>query len=331
MSAVPADAEETQGWPAGVEKVEYPCTADSSLQPAMVYAPKAEKLKPLLVGLHTWSGDYTQTSGKHYANWCIAKGWAFIHPHFRGPNWTPDAMGSELAVQDILDAVEYVKKTTPIDPDRIYLIGASGGGYGALLMAGRAPRVWAGVSAWCPISDLNKWHAECKLARRGYFKHIEKAAQGVPDGENDAARECRKRSALTYLSAANGLALDIATGIHDGHSGSVPVSHTLEAFNEVAAAADKLSAEEIKAFVEQEAVPAHLQRDVADPLYGRKTPLFRRTSANVRVTIFEGGHEIIQPAALHWLEQQRKGKPAVWKTPDSPGATISDAASKVEK
>ena len=58
--------------------------------------------------------------------------------------------------------VDFAKKKTRIDKKRILLVGTSGGGYMSLLMAGRAPNLWAGVSAWVPISDLAAWHSETK-------------------------------------------------------------------------------------------------------------------------------------------------------------------------
>jgi hypothetical protein len=38
--------------------------------------------------------------------------------------------------------------------------------------------------------------------------------------------------------------------------------------------------------------------------------LFRRSSGNVRVTVFEGGHDSEPSASLEWLTRQRKGQPA---------------------
>ena len=40
--------------------------------------------------------------------------------------------------------------------------------------------------------------------------------------------------------------------------------------------------------------------------------VFRKASENTRITIFQGGHEIVQRAALNWLAKQRKGSPALW-------------------
>jgi len=60
------------------------------------------------------------------------------------------------------------------------LIGGYGGGYAALLMAGRHPEIWAGVSAWCPISDIEAWYAESKTSQSGYAENIEKSCSGNP-------------------------------------------------------------------------------------------------------------------------------------------------------
>jgi hypothetical protein len=52
-------------------------------------------------------------------------------------------------------------------------------------------------------------------------------------------------------------------------------------------------------------VPAHLQGEaVDDPSYGARRVLFRRASGKARVTIFEGGHEVVEAAALAWLVAQ---------------------------
>jgi len=58
--------------------------------------------------------------------------------------------------------------------------------------------------------------------------------------------------------------------------------------------------------VRDEAVPQELLTDKSDPYYGDKRVLLRRQSNNARITIFDGGHEIIPNAALHWLQQQVK-------------------------
>jgi dienelactone hydrolase len=287
--------------------VQIECPADHTQQPALFYAPPGQTAPaPLLVGLHTWSAGYTQSDSAAYATWCIQKGWAFVAPHFRGPNGKPQATGSELAVADVLAAVEYAKAHAKVDPKRVYLVGASGGGHMALLMAGRAPGVWAAVSAWVPISDLAAWHRQCTAAGLGYAKQIAASCGGAPGASAAVDLEYRSRSPLTWLAAAKDVPLDINAGIRDGHGGSVPISHSLNAFNLLAAEADRLAEADIQYLVEKAEVPPHLQRKIEDPLYGGNVPLLRRTSGKTRVTIFKGGHQIVVRAALSWLQKQQK-------------------------
>jgi len=295
-----------KGWPAEVVELQYPSSADNTNQPAVFFKPEKDEAVPLLVGLHTWSGNYRQGGSIPYVKWCIEKKWAFIHPDFRGPNSNPKACGSEFVVKDIVSAVNFAKQAANIDDRRIYLVGVSGGGYASLLMAGRTPDIWAGVSAWASISDLKAWHAECKEKGRGYFKHIEKSCGGPPGTNAEVDKEYVKRSAITYLKDAKGLPLQICTGIHDGYKGSVPISHTLLAFNEVADEKDRLTKEQVAYFVKNRKVPQELQTDIQDADFGAKSPLFRRSSGKAHVTVFEGGHEIISNAALKWLEKQKK-------------------------
>jgi dipeptidyl aminopeptidase/acylaminoacyl peptidase len=148
------------GWNRAVRDVTYPTDADGTRQPMMFYAPRTDDARPLLVALHSWSATYRQGASAICAEWAIANDWAFIHPHFRGRNVRPEATGSELVIADVLSAIDYAKQNARVDERRIYSVGWSGVGHLALLLAGREPAIWAGVSAWVPISDLNAWYRE---------------------------------------------------------------------------------------------------------------------------------------------------------------------------
>jgi dienelactone hydrolase len=294
-------------WPDQIKTVKYRTSApDKTLQSAYYYTPDATEPRPLLVGLHPWSSGYTSSFGIDYANWCIQKGWVFIYPDFRGPNTNPKATGSEYVVADIISAVSYAKQQDLVDESRIYLIGVSGGGHCSLLMAGRAPGIWAGVSAWVPIYSVVDWYNDCTERGNKYAVDTVNSIGGVPVAGSSAEAEALMRSPCSYLSNAIGFPVDINAGIHDGHTGSVPIRHTLQAFNHLAKPSHRLTEAQIDYFVKNQAVPQGCKTAVADPLYGEKKVLFRRQSNNARVTIFEGGHEIIPIAALTWLAKQRR-------------------------
>ncbi len=304
--------EQAATWPPEVSEVSVISSLDGAGQKAMFWTPPADEPRPLLVALHTWSGDHRQPESINYWQDCRERGWVFMHPDFRGPNVQPLACGSEAAVQDVLDAVEYAKAHAMVDTSRIYLVGCSGGGYLTLLMAGRHPEVWAAASAWVPISDLAAWHAQCSGTdnpQRGYAENMEAVCGGAPGASSAVDSSYAQRSALTWLHRAAGLKLEINAGIHDGHTGSVPVSHSLRAFNCLAAANGRpelaLTDPQIEWITTRESLPEELNGQADnDSLYGERGVLFRRQAGPARVTLFEGGHEIIYRAALAWLDSQ---------------------------
>ena len=292
--------------------VDVTSSQDGSLQKVIYWRPEsaAHDAKgpavPLIVFLHSWSGGFEQ--GPPWIDRAKKLGWVLVAPDFRGPNSRPEACASDLASQDILDAVAYARRDARIDTSRIYLVGGSGGGHMALVMAARAPELWAAVSAWVPITDLATWHAESKTRKNNYAKMLEQSCGGAPGPATEAAY--RHRSPLFHLAAAKSVPLDINTGIHDGHTGSVPVSHSLRAFNVLAAPDKQISTEDIDFMVREQKIPSTLAAETQVDPEREKATLFRRSSGNTRVTVFEGGHESESSSAVLWLSRQRKGQPA---------------------
>ncbi len=281
----------------------------------------------LLVFLHSWSGGFEQ--GLSFVSLAKKMGWAFIAPDFRGPNNRPEACASELASQDVLDAVQYATAHARIDPNRIYLYGNSGGGHMALVMATRAPDLWAGVSSWVPISDLAAWHAESTDRKNNYAKMLEKSCGGPPSSETE--KEYRARSPLFHLAAAKSIPLDLNTGIHDGHTGSVPVSHSLHAFNALADAssnsARKIGEADITSMVREQRIPTGLASDHLPDPERQRAVLFRRVAGQARISVFDGGHDSEGAAAISWLARQRRGQPANFTLGTAP-ASAAEAVAK---
>ena len=290
----------------------YPCKFDQTMQPAKFFPAEGSAPRPLVVCLHTWSFDQ---NGSHdrYAELAKIKNWHMIFPKFRGPNWLPEGCGSDLVVSDLEDAVAFVKNTVAVDPARVYLTGGSGGGHCSLLLAGRRPDLWTAVSSWCPISDIARWHRESRRLGHGYADHIESACGGIPAESEPAMKEARLRSPLTWLpNAAGVLPVDIGTGIHDGHTGSVPVGQAIRAYNILAAPEDRISDADIAFIEDNEKIPPHLAAKEHDPAYGEHTVYLRKQSRKVRLTLFEGGHDILPESAFEWLDRQVSGRAPDW-------------------
>lgn len=312
-------SEPVKDYPSEIAEITYPVPEDSSEQPALFWKPELRKgeTAPLLVALHTWSGNHRQAGGETaYAKWCLANDWIFIHPNFRGPNKTPEAMGSDLVIADIRAAVEWAKANAPVNDSRIYAIGVSGGGHASLLVAGRLSEIWAGVSAWCGISDIAAWHQQTSESGRGkYAENIEAALGGPPLPQSPELEDARHRSPLTWLEQAAEVPLDIAHGIHDGRTGSVPFTHSLRAWNAVVPDENRIPEDSIDTFYQTQQFPGAERTPQEDPLFRGREIHFREQHENTRVTVFEGGHEIVHHAALNWLAAQRKGEPTDWDPP----------------
>ncbi|MBE6374926.1 MAG: hypothetical protein E7050_00530 [Lentisphaerae bacterium] len=302
-----------------LQTISYLSREDNSMQPVLFRPAEGSEPRPLAVCLHTWSYGI-EPPYDHFVTRCKERNWHFIYPLFRGPNKTPEACGSDLVVSDLECAVEFVRKNYPVDESRIYLVGGSGGGHAALLMAGRRPEIWTAVSAWCPITDIARWCEEISKMKpnpedKSYDYNIMCACGGDPAVVPEAARQAAHRSPITHLPGARGKGIvEIATGIHDGHPG-VPVSHAVRAFNALAAPEYRISDEDMAYMDKNEAVPEHLKyKGEDDPAFGPCKVLFRRVSGKVRLTLFEGGHSLLPGPAFGFLEQQERGKEPVWNS-----------------
>ena len=284
---------------------------DGEEQSLLYWAPDgaSESATPLFVFLHSWSSDYLQDNTKWFVE-CERRKWIWVHPDFRGVNQSPKACGSEFARQDILDAIRFARDTWKVDDERIYLAGVSGGGHMSLLMAGHHPEQFSAVSSWVGPNDLADWHRfHVKDGKPQKYAQMIEASLGGPPGASQAIDDdYRDRSPVFQLSRVADLPVSIWAGVKDGHTGSVPISHSLRAFNTIASAhgTSQITQQEIEALSVRMRLPNPTESDSAEDLtLGRKIQL-RRTSGRSVVTIFEGGHESVPEAAFAWLEQQRR-------------------------
>ncbi|MEW6753195.1 MAG: alpha/beta fold hydrolase [Candidatus Latescibacterota bacterium] len=209
--------------PAGMREVEVTSTLDGSQEKCLVYRPAGSSRAPLLVGLHTWSADrFSQVEAMLPR--CRQRRWALILPEFRGPNLTTNprarqAGGSPLARQDIVDALDWAVTHEGVDEAHVFLLGGSGGGHMALLMAAHAPHRFTGISAWVPITDLAAWHGQ----NPRYAPHVEAVCGGPPGAGPQVDREYRQRSPVAHLEAMRAATLSVHHGRRDP---SVPYTHT---------------------------------------------------------------------------------------------------------
>ncbi len=196
-------------------------TLDGSMQPSLFYKSESAEKRPLLVGLHTWSYDrFNQI--KNMLPVAEEHDFNLLLPEFRGKNLAEnphcrEACGSELAKQDIQDAIDYVIAHENVDPENVFLLGLSGGGHMALLMAGKCPEYFKAIGAFVPITDLRDWIEESKSYRPRVIACC---------GEDE--QELLKRSPIYYLDTIAKANLKIFHGKFDS---VVPVMHSIKFFN----------------------------------------------------------------------------------------------------
>lgn len=197
-------------------------TLDGTMQPSLFYKSSNNK-RPLLVGLHTWSYDrFNQIN--NMLPYAEKYDFNLLLPEFRGPNIKTNpsctkACGSDYAKQDIIDAIEYVKENENIDIDNIFLLGASGGGHMALLMAGFCPEYFRAIASFVPITELHKW-----IEANPYYR------ENVLACCIDDKDEMKKRSPMSYLDSISKANLKIFHGKFDN---TVPVSQSIVLYNEL--------------------------------------------------------------------------------------------------
>ncbi len=289
------------GWNKEVKVVEIRSSGDGSLQKAYFYASADGRRQPLTVSLHTWSGDYTQNDP--LVKQCLLNDWNYIHPDFRGPNWTAPACGSPLVLSDIDDAIQYAIDHGNVNPDEIHVIGVSGGGYATLMAFLNTRHKVKSFNAWAPISDLERWYYESAGRGNNYAKHILKCTSSE-NGKLDV-KEARKRSPM-YMeipeNAANRGKLYIYEGIHDGYTGSVPVTQSFIFYNRMVRALgggkkDVVSkGDMLKMVTMQLYIPDQHEGYIAD-----RRIHYKRNFKNLQLLIFEGGHEMLPAVAFDYI------------------------------
>jgi poly(3-hydroxybutyrate) depolymerase len=294
-----------------LSEIRVTSSLDGTEQPSQIWAPDRAQTTPapLLVSLHSWSYGYRQDRSP-WVREAQARGWIYLQPDFRGRNDHPEACGSELARQDIIDALDWVLDHYAVDESRIYLAGASGGGHMTMLMSGYYADRFSAASAWVGISDLAAWygfHLKDGVPQR-YARMVAACCGGAPGDSDSVDAEYRARSPIHHLGGVGDLHIDLNAGVQDGKTGSVPIVHSLNAFNVIAESNGHavIPESEIRELWTAGRLSSPTESDLQEDVAFPREIVLRRTAGNARVTIFDGGHEALPEAACEWLSRQRR-------------------------
>lgn len=283
-------------WPEGFEVVSIESSLDHQFQNAYFLKSMASAPQPLIVSLHTWSGDYRQKDD--LAKLCKKRGLNYIHPNFRGANNSTAACCSELALGDIDDAISYAITHANVDTSKIYVMGVSGGGYATLSTFMKSKHQIAKFSAWASISDLGSWYMENVIRKAKYASDIMACTGSIGNLDVVSANQRSPLFMRTPVQKLNNSKLSIYVGVYDGLQGSVSIAQSINFYNKIVAdlktkEASKYVSEHEKLFLLENRSPLGEFGKIAS-----RTICLKKELKNLSLTIFEGEHEMLVEYAL---------------------------------
>lgn len=281
------------GWPAGFVLLDIP-DSDGDFG---VYRRARQPHRPLVIALHTWSGDGLQRNFSLLEQ-AELMDWNYFHPDLGGPNDDPQTCCSELLLRRLDRAVSFAVSVTGGLRDDVHIVGASGGGYTALCYFMSAVDHVASIHAWVPITDLVAWHHE-SIARGTGFDEDILACTNSESGLD--VQEAERRSPLHMVrpDAAPVIPLGLYAGIHDGHEGSVPTTHALRMFDRLAQDSHEPP---LPTPLFDAVAAADTESLVMQGMIGDRAVWLDEHRATMSLTIFEGGHELLDRAAALRIE-----------------------------
>lgn len=288
-------------WGSDFEIIRTQNPQDNAYQQSYYRKTRSERLQPLVVSLHTWSGSFAQKD--ELAKLVAEQDWNYVHPDFRGPNNIAEACLSDLALADIDEAISYSIERGGVDRDNIFIVGVSGGGYATLGTFLKSKHEIKAFLSWSPISDLEAWYYQ-SLAKseRKYAQDIIKCTGSISSLDSSKARE---RSPIFWnMNGSSKRHLEIYSGINDGHSGSVPISHSIRFYNKIARFQEYariISGAEI-----EDLLTRNIDQSDRTIFLDDRAVFFRRSSGPVSITIFDGGHEILPEYTVHRIGELSK-------------------------
>jgi len=276
-------------WRKSLKKIAIASSSDKKIQRAFYFKAIGEDKRPLLVSLHTWSGDYRQKDP--LAEFAVKNNWNYLHPDFRGPNCTKDACLSEKAVKDIDDAIQYAITGGNVDKSNIFIVGVSGGAYATIGYFLKGKYTAKAYMAWAPITDLVSWYWQSKNRKSKYAQDILKCTSSS-NGALDV-KEAKKRSPIYWkVTRRDNSILEIYAGINDGYTGSVPISHSILFFNRLV---NVYGLKEMR--VPESDIVKLLTKSIENiPKLGKignRKVLYVKNTPAISLVIFDGTHEML--------------------------------------
>jgi hypothetical protein len=158
-----------------------------------------------------------------------------------------------------------------------------------------------------PVTDIEAWFYQSLSREPRYALDIVLATAGTNSTTGNMyfdKEEARRRSPMymsTPVSQRQNSKLLIFAGIHDGYTGSIPISQSLLFYNKVVMDFDSTSTQslvpdkDIITLLANRLIPSEDYPEIA----GREIHYFKNYRNNIFVIIFEGSHEMLPEVVLN--------------------------------
>lgn len=282
-------------WPSQARLIEIISSIDQSPQKCYLYKSSAQSKEPLIISLHTWGGNYAQRDP--ILKYCVEENVNYLHPDFRGPNNNPTAAGSYLAIQDIDDAIQWAIDSLRVDTEDIHIIGVSGGGFATVNSYMKTRHKIKSFHAFVGIYNLEDWYYESLQRNNNYANDILAITGTINNRPNP--EEVKKRSPLLMKTPTKerlNTRLYLYAGLHDGYTGSVPISQSLELYNKIVRDFNKkakdatISLNDMYTLLKRRSLPSF--EIIKEGLLGRDILFQKNYKGLVEIIVFDGGHEM---------------------------------------
>ena len=277
-------------------------TIDGNTQIFYYYKSTAKKKMPLIVQLHSWSYPVDSLRTRRVDIEAISNNYNYLFPNFRGVNNHIKACCSDYVISDIDEAIDWAKKNMNVDINHIYIVGESGGGYATLAMYMKSRHKIKAFSAWVPISDLGNWYQESVERKNKYAAEIIKCTTETDFFDSLNARERSPLFWKTSVKKRKNSFIQIFTGIHDGYTGPVPISHSVNFYNKllsdhgISDSSLYVSKKDLDFMLNEQTYNVPFKLKIGD-----RTVYYQKRAKNIMLTIFEGGHEMLSKEVLGYI------------------------------
>lgn len=181
------------------QSVTFSSSGDVPIQ-AWLCLPEAKTHNGLIIHMHGGPTSVTTETYKPDAQTWVEHGFAWMSVNYRGSTTFGREFESSIwgmlgnrEVDDLVSAYHWAVDNGIADPKRVFLTGASYGGYLTLQTIGKAPELWAGGMAEVAIADWTLMYQDMADTLKGYHRSL---WGGTPDELSEAHR---RGSPLTYV------------------------------------------------------------------------------------------------------------------------------------